>query len=211
MENLEEVSSDLSKGTKVFINGVWQGIHREPAQLVHTIKRLRRCGDISHEVSVVRDVRERELRIFTDAGRVCRPLYIIDEKKQELLLTKSDVRKLAGEEPDYDEEGNLVETSWSSLVSRGVVEYLDADEEETVMICMAPGDLDASRDLQAGRAAMETDMGAGGARVKNVFSSHTWTHCEIHPAMILGICASIIPFPDHNQVRAASSSRCLTY
>ncbi|KAK3060447.1 DNA-dependent RNA polymerase II, partial [Teratosphaeriaceae sp. CCFEE 6253] len=26
-----------------------------------------------------------------------------------------------------------------------------------------------------------------------------WTHCEIHPAMILGICASIIPFPDHNQ------------
>ena len=28
----------------------------------------------------------------------------------------------------------------------------------------------------------------------------TYTHCEIHPAMILGVCASIIPFPDHNQV-----------
>ena len=27
----------------------------------------------------------------------------------------------------------------------------------------------------------------------------TFTHCEIHPSMILGICASIIPFPDHNQ------------
>ena len=26
-----------------------------------------------------------------------------------------------------------------------------------------------------------------------------YTHCEIHPSMILGICASIIPFPDHNQ------------
>jgi DNA-directed RNA polymerase II subunit RPB2 len=26
-----------------------------------------------------------------------------------------------------------------------------------------------------------------------------YTHCEIHPAMILGVCASIIPFPDHNQ------------
>jgi hypothetical protein len=22
-----------------------------------------------------------------------------------------------------------------------------------------------------------------------------FTHCEIHPAMILGVCASIIPFP----------------
>jgi len=26
----------------------------------------------------------------------------------------------------------------------------------------------------------------------------TYTHAEIHPAMIFGICASIIPFPDHN-------------
>lgn len=28
-----------------------------------------------------------------------------------------------------------------------------------------------------------------------------WTHCEIHPSMILGVSASLIPFPDHNQVR----------
>ena len=28
---------------------------------------------------------------------------------------------------------------------------------------------------------------------------HLYTHCEIHPSMILGICGSIIPFPDHNQ------------
>jgi hypothetical protein len=27
----------------------------------------------------------------------------------------------------------------------------------------------------------------------------TYTHCEIHPSMILGVCASIVPFPDHNQ------------
>ena len=27
----------------------------------------------------------------------------------------------------------------------------------------------------------------------------TYTHCEVHPSMILGVCASIIPFPDHNQ------------
>merc|ERR1712072_600216 len=26
-----------------------------------------------------------------------------------------------------------------------------------------------------------------------------YTHCEIHPSMIFGICASVIPFPDHNQ------------
>ena len=36
-------------------------------------------------------------------------------------------------------------------------------------------------------------------RSAHTFAPDTWTHCEIHPAMILGVCASIIPFPDHNQ------------
>ena len=35
--------------------------------------------------------------------------------------------------------------------------------------------------------------------IKHNVNSHTYTHCEIHPSMILGVCASIIPFPDHNQ------------
>ncbi|PWA35967.1 RNA polymerase II second largest subunit [Artemisia annua] len=29
--------------------------------------------------------------------------------------------------------------------------------------------------------------------------SETYTYCEIHPSLILGVCAFIIPFPDHNQ------------
>ena len=29
--------------------------------------------------------------------------------------------------------------------------------------------------------------------------TRAFTHCEVHPSMILGVCASIIPFPDHNQ------------
>jgi len=40
------------------------------------------------------------------------------------------------------------------------------------------------------------DFGQGRDLVDNV---QKFTHCEIHPSMILGICASIIPFPDHNQ------------
>ena len=33
---------------------------------------------------------------------------------------------------------------------------------------------------------------------KKTGKSYSYTHCEIHPSMILGVCASIIPFPDHN-------------
>ena len=33
--------------------------------------------------------------------------------------------------------------------------------------------------------------------VKNCLKKYT--HCEIHPCLILGVLASCIPFPDHNQ------------
>jgi DNA-directed RNA polymerase II subunit RPB2 len=195
MESLEQFSSEMSKGTKVFVNGVWQGVHRDPAELVSTIKRLRRCGDIVYEVSVIRDVRERELRLFTDAGRVCRPLFIVED--QRLTLTKDHVQQLQDEPDEVTGEKQL---TWSDLVTKGVIEYLDAEEEETVMICMTPEDLETSR-LFAETGQIAVDEFDPSATVKGTMgmNTHTWTHCEIHPSMILGICASIIPFPDHNQ------------
>ena len=85
-----------------------------------------------------------------------------------------------------------------------MVEYVDAEEEETIMIVMTPEDLDISRQLQAGYKVQPDNSGDLNKRVKAPVNptAHMWTHCEIHPSMILGICASIIPFPDHNQVCA---------
>lgn len=193
LESLEENAHSTSPCTKVFVNGVWMGVHHDPANLVKTIKKLRRKDDISPEVSVVRDIREKELRIYTDAGRVCRPLFIVEN--QQLLLQKKHIRWL---NDSCDDEGN--EYKWEQLIKGGVIELLDAEEEETVMISMTPEDLENSR-LQA--AGIDPHANDGdfdpAARLKAGTHAHTWTHCEIHPSMILGICASIIPFPDHNQ------------
>ncbi len=169
MENLEEIApSAISEATKIFVNGCWVGIHREPDLLMTTLRKLRRQMDIIvSEVSMVRDIRDREIRIYTDAGRICRPLLIVENQK--LLLKKKHIEQLKSRE--YNSY------SWHDLVASGVVEYIDTLEEETVMISMTPDDL------------MET---------VNPYCS-TYTHCEIHPSMILGVCASIIPFPDHNQ------------
>jgi hypothetical protein len=92
---------------------------------------------------------------------------------------------------------------FEGLCREGVVEYLDAEEEETAMIVMTPEELDESRQLLAGYEIQEDDSGDLNKRTKTPMktTTHMWTHCEIHPSMILGICASIIPFPDHNQVR----------
>nr|BAJ78725.1 RNA polymerase II second largest subunit [Stichotrema asahinai] len=168
MENLEEIApSSIADSTKIFVNGCWVGIHRDPELLMSTLRKLRRQMDIIvSEVSMVRDIRDREIRIYTDAGRICRPLLIVDSEGR-LLMKKKDIDLL--KDRDY---------GWQSLVSSGVVEYIDTLEEETIMIAMTPNDLRQNRD--------------------DTYCAN-FTHCEIHPSMILGVCASIIPFPDHNQ------------
>jgi len=84
--------ANIKDNTKVFVNGKWAGISSSPEQLSYTLKGLRRTVDVSPEVSVVRDIRERELRIYTDAGRVCRPLFIVENER--LKITKALIQKL---------------------------------------------------------------------------------------------------------------------
>ena len=212
MEVLEEYEPLSSpNATKIFVNGVWVGVHSDPAHLVSLIQTLRRQDKISHEVSLIRDIRDREFKIFTDAGRVCRPLFVIDNDPRSnnqgnLALTKQHIQKLeddrdawASTDSKLREETNM---GWQGLVKSGVVEYVDAEEEETIMIVMTPEDLDISRQLQAGYSMPPPSEDEPNKRLKAPMNptAHNWTHCEIHPSMILGICASIIPFPDHNQV-----------
>lgn len=209
MEPLEDYVPHASPNTtRVFVNGVWIGVHRDPAHLVETMRSLRRKGDISPEVSIIRDIREKEFRIFTDAGRVYRPLFLVDNdenspRKGELKLRKEHIYELINQPEEEEEEadGMAATSGWSSLVSNGVVEYVDGEEEETIMIAMTPEDLELSRQMHAGMDVSNEDDPDPAQRVKPSFNpnAHTWTHCEIHPSMILGICASIIPFPDHNQ------------
>ena len=79
------------------------------------------------------------------------------------------------EKKDIDNIKNN-KTNFNDLLNNGKIEYLDVEEEESSMIAMRINDLEDKKDY-----------------------CFTYTHCEIHPAMILGVSASIIPFPDHNQ------------
>ena len=78
--------------------------------------------------------------------------------------------------------------NFDDTLKQGLIEFLDVEEEETAMIAMHIPDLQESQELKGSKAP----AGAESRFVK------TYTHCEIHPSMILGVCASIIPFPDHN-------------
>ncbi|KAJ2779787.1 DNA-dependent RNA polymerase II [Coemansia javaensis] len=195
LESLAEVDArSVASATKVFLNGDWLGIHRNPEELVECMLDARRKADITFETSVVRDIRERELRIHTDSGRVCRPLLIVDKDLQ-LRLKKAHINAIEKYDVSHDDAYR-----WVDLLADGVIEYLDAEEEETAMICMTPQELAESHAYKTTgvEPPEETDQASRVRSRRNIFID-TWTHCEIHPSMILGICASIVPFPDHNQ------------
>jgi DNA-directed RNA polymerase II subunit RPB2 len=189
--------------TKVFVNGVWMGIHRDAPTLHANLLQMRRGGQLKHEVSIVRDVRERELRLYTDAGRVCRPLFIVDQHAQTPRLKKADVDRI--EEMMDGVDGAPDGGAWTQLLNDGIIEYVDAAEEETILVAMTSDDLDNARNMPGkealvkARAAHNMESFDPAARVKSTNWSQNYTHMEIHPSMILGVCGSIIPFPDHNQ------------
>ncbi len=164
-ENLMELNPvAIQNNAKVFVNGSWIGIHHNPEELVKNLRTLRRQLNIPKEVSIVRDIPNREIKIYTDSGRVMRPLFIVEDNKLQFKRKHLDMMK-----------GKDKTMNFEKALRMGLVEFLDVEEEETTMIAMNIRDL------------------------KRREYCSTYTHCEIHPAMILGVCASIIPFPDHNQ------------
>lgn len=63
--------------------------------------------------------------------------------------------------------------SWVELVARGYIQYVDSYEVENCVIAMTPAELEK----YGGR----------------------WDYCEIHPSLMLGVAAIVIPYSDHNQ------------
>jgi DNA-directed RNA polymerase subunit B len=147
-------------GAKVFINGSLVGYHPQPSEFVFELRTKRRRNEIPSEINVAHfkalGGRE-EIYVTCDEGRVRRPLVIVE----------NGVSKLQLEHLDKIRSG---EWSWEDLVKNGIIEYLDAEEEENVYVALS---------------------------LDKVTAKHT--HSELSAYTMLGICASLIPYPEHNQ------------
>jgi len=78
-----------SRSDKVFLNGQWIGNHNYPNELLREIRGMRRGNQLPKEYSIVRDIDKREIKIYTDAGRVQRAMFVIEDN--ELRLRKKHV------------------------------------------------------------------------------------------------------------------------
>lgn len=142
--------------SKIYINGELIGNCDDPEAFVGEMREKRRSGEVSEEMNITYYGETNEIYIFNDPGRARRPLIIVKEGIP--LLTEEHMAQIAKNDLQWDE-----------LVNLGIVEYLDAEEEENSYIAMALNSLNDAH-----------------------------THLEIDPSTMLGICAGIIPFSDHN-------------
>jgi len=169
-EEVAESAGDLLNLVKVFINGDPIGVTRHPNNIVNELRLLRRRGGLNPEVSVAYTLSTREIHISTEAGRVYRALLVVE--KGQIRLRKSHIESIrAGE---WDDEGG---SAWVKLLERGYIELIDKAEEASTLIATYPSDLEKYEPARRLRV----------------------THCEIHPCLMFGVGASLIPYPDHNQ------------
>ena len=63
------------------LNGNWIGFTESPYLMVKALKNARQSGGITDEVSIVRDIVQKEIKIYTDSGRCMRPLFTVENNK----------------------------------------------------------------------------------------------------------------------------------
>ena len=168
-EKLHEIGVDAlsdntiikSDSARVFLDGKLIGYSDDGHNLVDSLRELRRSNKIHAHIGISiwdPDEKNATKRIYVNcnAGRVLRPLIITKNGKS--TLTSEHIDKISKK---------LI--SWADLLRMGVLELIDANEEEN---CYVSFDEKCSK-------------------------QHT--HMEVFTSSILGAGASIIPYPEHNQ------------
>lgn len=196
--DIYEITQEEFSG-RVYLNGDFIGYHDDPATLTETIRNLRRSGKISNEVNVKYDRNTNEVIINCDRGRLRRPLLVVKDGKT--VLNEDMLEKL-----------RMGDYTVNDLVKLGAIEWLDAEEEENAYIAVYPfsfpekcpncGEVlyrNSVTWVNPGEDNVVLECDKCHARFKGTnLLEKDHTHCEIDASMILGVVASLIPYPEHN-------------
>jgi DNA-directed RNA polymerase II subunit RPB2 len=185
---------DTYRQVKVFVNGIWVGITRDPLRLYREFKLKKWRGIINIYTSVVFDYPNAEIRICNDAGRMMRPLLLVNQETNDLYITREMIQRVADNEIGWDDllthmcsiDASDANGADADADAHGVIEYIDPDEQAFSMIAMRPKHL------------LRNESDASDAVTVSPYI-YKYSHCEIHPSTIFGVLASCIPFPEHNQ------------
>lgn len=138
--------------TEVYLNGKFVGTLEGHLDFLSRVIEERRKGKLSPEVNIYYNEKMDEICVESSKGRLRRPVIVVKEGLP--LLTDSHIKQL---------EAN--ELSWNDLVKQGIIEYLDAGEEENCLVAFTP---------------------------KELTKEHT--HLEISPLAMVGLTSALVPY-----------------
>ena len=144
-----EVKADTQDKDKIFLNGVLLGFSVHTSNFINVFKKQRLDKKFPADVSIRHDQIEKEIHIFSDDGRLIRPIYVVENKRVNVDENISDF--------DY-------------YLDNGIIQYIDCSELSNAIVSLSPSNLD----------------------------KYNYTHCELSPALMFGVMASLIPFPNHS-------------
>jgi DNA-directed RNA polymerase II subunit RPB2 len=212
---LECSNEYLANSSKIFVNGNWIGVIDNPVDpsikpdFISMIKLYRRNGILPTFMSVSFDYEHNEVYIYTDAGRLTRPIYYIEHGKESFnrkeVVEQIESGKITWEEivsgvkdkadKQFTIKNNNIyeltelypdidnknhEVAYNILQkNKSVVDYVDTAEEETALIAITHDDLKKSK---------------------------FYTHIEIHPSLLLGVMGNQIIYPENNPLPRNSFS-----
>lgn len=158
-KELEDLGMDKEgvEGTDVFFNGRFIGVAKDKNEFVRQIREKRRSNNLPIQMSVRDDVRFNIILISTEAGRVLRPVVVVD----------NGVPRLKNEHKVKVEQGEL---RWEDLLAKGIIEYIDAAEEENALVALYDSEL-----------------------------TQKHTHLEIDTIDLMGAVTSLVPYGNHDQ------------
>ncbi len=143
--------------TEVWADHVFIGTHDNAKELLKNAKQLRRKGKLPEFVNIYYNESEDKIEILSEKGRIRRPLIIVENGAPK--ITDEHISKI--------KKGEL---SWDDMLKEGMVEYLDADEEENALIAL---------------------------HAEDITKDHT--HLEITPFVIVGLLTGMVPYAEFNQ------------
>jgi DNA-directed RNA polymerase II subunit RPB2 len=145
----------------LLVNGVIRG-WCNPDIIVPMLRNMRRNGVLHKDVCIFHNERDNMIEIYCDGGRPTRPLFIVGENGQLEIINKGLM---------YEEDVNV-----DDLIGQGCIEYIDAREQEFILLAQSIEELQAS--LKMRNEGMKTP---------------NYTHCEIDPAAMFSIPTGIVP------------------
>jgi DNA-directed RNA polymerase II subunit RPB2 len=203
----------LSTMTKVMINGLWAGSITTPIETVEKIRLFRRNALLPIYTSVTFDIKQNTVFIYTDAGRLCRPIFYRDTETGKMSFDNKFVK-------DHLEENDF---TWNDLISgfnEKKIENFNPNDYKMYQLSELykniteesnPAKLNKFLEGKAILDYLDTNEAENALIAMNKEdlakdSKRKHTHMEIHESLIFGMMCNIGIFPENNPATRNSFS-----